>query len=69
VDEFVATFRRALHAAREQGVQLSGGHGSGSHRAGVISTPTLLVMDEATASLDVTAEREITAHCTKHRVR
>jgi ATP-binding cassette, subfamily B, bacterial PglK len=63
VDEFVATLahgRRTLLG--ERGVQLSGGQ---RQRLGIARAlyrrATLVVMDEATASLDVTAEREITA--------
>jgi ABC-type multidrug transport system fused ATPase/permease subunit len=63
VDEFVATLpQRARTLLGEQGVQLSGGQ---RQRLGIARAlyrrATLLVMDEATASLDVTAEREITS--------
>jgi HlyD family secretion protein len=63
VDEFVATFpQRARTLLGEQGVQLSGGQ---RQRLGIARAlyrrATLLVMDEATASLDITAEREITS--------
>jgi ABC-type bacteriocin/lantibiotic exporter with double-glycine peptidase domain len=63
VDEFVATFPLGLSTLLgEQGVQLSGGQ---RQRLGIARAlyrrATLLVMDEATASLDVTAEREVTS--------
>ncbi len=63
VDEFVATFAQGYRTLLgEQGVQLSGGQ---RQRLGIARAlyrrATLLVMDEATASLDVTAEREITS--------
>lgn len=63
VDEFVALFpERYRTMIGEQGVQLSGGQ---RQRLGIARAlyrrATLLVMDEATASLDVTAEREITS--------
>ena len=63
VDEFVATFPQGYRTLLgEQGVQLSGGQ---RQRLGIARAlyrrATLLVMDEATASLDVTAEREITS--------
>jgi ABC-type bacteriocin/lantibiotic exporter with double-glycine peptidase domain len=63
VDEFVATFAQGCRTMLgEQGVQLSGGQ---RQRLGIARAlyrrATLLVMDEATASLDVTAEREITS--------
>jgi len=63
VDEFVATFAEGYRTLLgEQGVQLSGGQ---RQRLGIARAlyrrATLLVMDEATASLDVTAEREITS--------
>jgi ATP-binding cassette, subfamily B, bacterial PglK len=62
VDEFVATLPQGYHTLLgEQGVQLSGGQ---RQRVGIARAlyrrATLLVMDEATASLDLTAEREIT---------
>ncbi len=63
VDEFVATFPQGYRTLLgEQGVQLSGGQ---RQRLGIARAlyrrATLLVMDEATASLDVTAEREMTS--------
>jgi len=63
VDEFVATMAQGYHTLiGEQGVQLSGGQ---RQRLGIARAlyrrATLVVMDEATASLDVTAEREITS--------
>jgi ABC-type bacteriocin/lantibiotic exporter with double-glycine peptidase domain len=63
VDEFVATFPQGVRTLLgEQGVQLSGGQ---RQRLGIARAlyrrATLLVMDEATASLDVTAEREVTS--------
>jgi ABC-type bacteriocin/lantibiotic exporter with double-glycine peptidase domain len=63
VDEFVATFPLGYHTLLgERGVQLSGGQ---RQRVGIARAlyrrATLLVMDEATASLDLTAEREITS--------
>jgi ABC-type multidrug transport system fused ATPase/permease subunit len=63
VDEFVASFPQGSRTLLgEQGVQLSGGQ---RQRLGIARAlyrrATLLVMDEATASLDVTAEREITS--------
>jgi ATP-binding cassette, subfamily B, bacterial PglK len=63
VDEFVATFPQGNRTLLgEQGVQLSGGQ---RQRLGIARAlyrrATLLVMDEATASLDVMAEREITS--------
>jgi len=63
VDEFVATFPQGYRTLLgEQGVQLSGGQ---RQRLGIARAlyrrATLLVMDEATASLDVAAEREITS--------
>jgi ATP-binding cassette, subfamily B, bacterial PglK len=63
VDEFVATFPQGYRTLLgEQGVQLSGGQ---RQRLGIARAlyrrATLLVMDEATASLDLTAEREITS--------
>jgi ABC-type bacteriocin/lantibiotic exporter with double-glycine peptidase domain len=68
VDEFVATFPLGVRALLgEQGVQLSGGQ---RQRLGIARAlyrrATLLVMDEATASLDVTAEREITSALHEH---
>jgi len=68
VDEFVATFAQGHHTLLgEQGVQLSGGQ---RQRLGIARAlyrrATLLVMDEATASLDVTAEREITSALHEH---
>jgi len=63
VDEFVAAFPQGARTLLgEQGVQLSGGQ---RQRLGIARAlyrrATLLVMDEATASLDLTAEREITS--------
>jgi len=63
MDEFVATFPQGHRTLLgEQGVQLSGGQ---RQRLGIARAlyrrATLLVMDEATASLDVTAEREMTS--------
>ncbi len=68
VDEFVATFPLGVRTMLgEQGVQLSGGQ---RQRLGIARAlyrrATLLVMDEATASLDVTAEREITSALHEH---
>ena len=68
VDEFVATFPQGYRTLLgEQGVQLSGGQ---RQRLGIARAlyrrATLLVMDEATASLDVTAEREITSALHEH---
>jgi ATP-binding cassette, subfamily B, bacterial PglK len=68
VDEFVATFPLGVGMLLgEQGVQLSGGQ---RQRLGIARAlyrrATLLVMDEATASLDVTAEREITSALHEH---
>ena len=68
VDEFVATFPQGIRTLLgEQGVQLSGGQ---RQRLGIARAlyrrATLLVMDEATASLDVTAEREITSALHEH---
>jgi ATP-binding cassette subfamily B protein len=68
VDEFVATFPQGYHTLLgEQGVQLSGGQ---RQRLGIARAlyrrATLLVMDEATASLDVTAEREMTSALHEH---
>ena len=68
VDEFVATLPQGYRTLLgEQGVQLSGGQRQrlGIARA-LFRRATLLVMDEATASLDVTAEREITAALREH---
>ncbi len=63
VDEFVAAFPQGSRALLgEHGVQLSGGQ---RQRLGIARAlyrrAALLVMDEATASLDVTAEREVTS--------
>lgn len=68
VDEFVATFPLGVRTLLgEQGVQLSGGQ---RQRLGIARAlyrrATLLVMDEATASLDVTAEREMTSALHEH---
>ncbi len=68
VDEFVANFPQGYRTLiGEQGVQLSGGQ---RQRLGIARAlyrrATLLVMDEATASLDVTAEREITSALHDH---
>ncbi len=68
VDEFVATFPQGARTMLgEQGVQLSGGQ---RQRLGIARAlyrrATLLVMDEATASLDVSAEREITRALHEH---
>jgi ABC-type multidrug transport system fused ATPase/permease subunit len=68
VDEFVDTLaQRSRTLLGEQGVQLSGGQ---RQRLGIARAlyrrATLLVMDEATASLDVTAEREITRALHEH---
>jgi ABC-type bacteriocin/lantibiotic exporter with double-glycine peptidase domain len=68
VDEFVATFPQGYRTMLgEQGVQLSGGQ---RQRLGIARAlyrrATLLVMDEATASLDVTAEREMTCALHEH---
>jgi len=68
VDEFVATFPQGYRTLLgEQGVQLSGGQ---RQRLGIARAlyrrATLLVMDEATASLDVTAEREMTSALHEH---
>jgi ABC-type bacteriocin/lantibiotic exporter with double-glycine peptidase domain len=68
VDEFVATFPQGHHTLLgERGVQLSGGQ---RQRLGIARAlyrrASLLVMDEATASLDVTAEREITNALREH---
>jgi ABC-type bacteriocin/lantibiotic exporter with double-glycine peptidase domain len=68
VDEFVATFPQGHRTLLgEQGVQLSGGQ---RQRLGIARAlyrrAKLLVMDEATASLDVTAEREITSALHEH---
>ncbi len=68
VDEFVATFPLGVRTLLgEQGVQLSGGQ---RQRLGIARAlyrrASLLVMDEATASLDVTAEREITSALHDH---
>ena len=68
VDEFVATFAQGYRTlVGEQGVQLSGGQ---RQRLGIARAlyrrATLLVMDEATSSLDVTAEREITSALHEH---
>ena len=68
LDEFVATLAEGHHTLLgEQGVQLSGGQ---RQRLGIARAlyrrATLLVMDEATASLDVTAEREITSALHEH---
>ncbi len=63
LDEYVATFEQGYDAQLgERGVQLSGGQ---RQRLGIARAlyrrASLLVMDEATASLDVAAEREITS--------
>ncbi len=63
VDEFVATFEQGYRTLLgEHGVQLSGGQ---RQRLGIARAlyrrAKVLVMDEATASLDVTAEREMTS--------
>jgi len=63
LDEFVATLAQGHRTLLgEHGVQLSGGQ---RQRLGIARAlyrrAALLVMDEATASLDVTAEREITS--------
>jgi ABC-type bacteriocin/lantibiotic exporter with double-glycine peptidase domain len=68
MDQFVATFpQKASTLLGEQGVQLSGGQ---RQRLGIARAlyrrASLLVMDEATASLDVTAEREITSALLDH---
>ncbi|HEV7605715.1 MAG TPA: ABC transporter ATP-binding protein [Steroidobacteraceae bacterium] len=68
VDEFVAAFPQGYRTLLgEQGVQLSGGQ---RQRLGIARAlyrrAKLLVMDEATASLDVTAEREITSALHDH---
>jgi ABC-type bacteriocin/lantibiotic exporter with double-glycine peptidase domain len=68
MDEFVATFPQGYRTLLgEHGVQLSGGQ---RQRLGIARAlyrrATLLVMDESTASLDVTAEREITGALHEH---
>jgi ATP-binding cassette, subfamily B, bacterial PglK len=68
VDEFVAAFPKGYRTLLgEQGVQLSGGQ---RQRLGIARAlyrrASLLVMDEATASLDVTAEREMTSALHEH---
>jgi ABC-type bacteriocin/lantibiotic exporter with double-glycine peptidase domain len=68
VDEFVANFAQGHRTMLgERGVQLSGGQ---RQRLGIARAlyrrATLLVMDEATASLDVKAEREITSALHEH---
>jgi len=68
VDEFVAAFPQGYRTLLgEKGVQLSGGQ---RQRVGIARAlyrrATLLVMDEATASLDVAAEREITSALRGH---
>jgi ABC-type bacteriocin/lantibiotic exporter with double-glycine peptidase domain len=68
VDEFVATLPEGYRTLLgEQGVQLSGGQ---RQRLGIARAlyrrARLLVMDESTASLDVTAEREITGALHEH---
>jgi HlyD family secretion protein len=68
VDEFVATFPQGYRTLLgEQGVQLSGGQ---RQRLGIARAlyrrATLLVMDEATASLDIMAEHEMTSALHEH---
>jgi ABC-type multidrug transport system fused ATPase/permease subunit len=68
VDEFVTRFAQGYRTLiGEQGVQLSGGQ---RQRLGIARAlyrrAALLVMDEATASLDLSSEREITGALHEH---